>query len=68
MILLAMKKAVIGPDQMQGVLYYVNDWSKKNDMNLNKPKTKFMEIKVSLSGQIHSLWLEGEIIEKVNTI
>ncbi len=37
-------------------------------MNLHKPKTKFIEIKVSLSGQAHMLMLEGEIIEKVNSV
>ncbi len=40
---------------------------KKHDMNLNKPKTKFMEIKFSFPGQAHPLMLEGEIIEKFKT-
>ncbi len=46
----------------------VSEWPKKNDMNLNKLKTKFMEIKFSLSGSVHPLVLEGEIIEKVNNV
>ena len=33
------KKPITGPGQMQGALDYVGDWSNKNDMNLNKPKT-----------------------------
>ncbi len=53
---------------MQGGLDYVSEWSKMNDMNLNKPKTKFMENKFSLSDQAHPLMLEGEISEKVNTV
>ncbi len=68
MTLLGMKYPVIGPSQMQWALYYVSEWSKKNDMNLNKTKTKFMEIKFSLSVQAHPLILEGEIIDKVNTV
>ncbi len=37
-------------------------------MNLNNPKTKFMEIKFSLSGPAYYVILEGETVEKVNTV
>ncbi len=37
-------------------------------MDLNKSKTKFMEIKFSVSDQAYPLMLECEIIEKVNTV
>ncbi len=43
--------------------FCVSEMSKKNDMNLNKAKTKFMEIRFSLSGQAHFLILESEIIQ-----
>jgi hypothetical protein len=59
-------KPVIGPGQMQGALDYVGNWSDTNDMNLNKPKTKFMEISFSQSGQAHPLTPQGEILEKVD--
>ncbi len=56
---------VIGPGQMQGVLNYVCEWSKKNDINLNQPKTIFIEITFSLSGEAHPLVIQSEIIESL---
>ncbi len=61
-------KPVICPCQMPGATNYISKWSKQNDINLNKPKTKFIEIMFSLSGQALLQILEGAIIEKFNTV
>ncbi len=53
---------------MQWALDYLSGWSKKNAMNLNEPKTKFMEIKFSFSGQAHLLILKGDIISCIGIL
>ena len=61
-------RPVIGPSQMEGALDYIDTWSGDNNMKLNQPKTKHMQIKFSKSGQPHTLELQSNQIERVKHV